>query len=91
MGRTIPSMRMLFNAEIARWRGFRMELSDEDKKLFDELMNDSKLYASASSCALRTSVFESLCMAIIQDHQRRLEGLAEQLEQLQIGEHNEKI
>jgi hypothetical protein len=82
---------MLLNEEISRWREFRKILSDDDKEVFDEVMNRSKLFASASSCALRTNVFESLCMAIILDHQRRLEKLATEFEQLHIGASNEKI
>ncbi|MFQ5969287.1 MAG: hypothetical protein ACE5J2_02170 [Nitrososphaerales archaeon] len=91
MGRTIPSFRMLINIEMARWKEFRNQLSSEDKTIFDELMNNSKLHSSASSCALRTNVFEGLCMAILLDHQRRLEALATELEQLHLGASNEKI
>ncbi len=91
MGRTIPSFRMPLNTEIERWRGFRNSLSKEDKAVFDELMNNSKLHSSASSCALRTNVFEALCMAIILDHQKRLETLATELEQLHLGDSNEEV
>lgn len=82
---------MLLNQEIMRWREFRSKLSSDDKKLFDELMNSSKLHSSASSCALRMSVFEALCMAIILDHQKRLENIATELEQLHLGDNNEEI
>lgn len=82
---------MLLNEEIMRWREFRSKLSNDDKKLFDELMNSSKLHSSASSCALRTNVFEALCMAIILDHQRRLENIAAELEQLHLGDKNEEV
>ncbi len=91
MGRTIPSFRMLLNAEIARWREFRNKLSGEDKIIFDELMNSSKLHSSASSCSLRTNVFEAMCMAIVMDHQKRLENLATELEQLHIGDGSEEV
>ncbi len=91
MGRTIPSFRMLLNTEIERWRGFRNNLSKDDKAAFDELMNNSKLHSSASSCALRTNVFEALCMSVILDHQRRLETLAAELEQLHLDDSNEEV
>ena len=91
MGRTIPSFRMLLNEEIARWREFRNGLSSEDRKVFDELMNASKLHSSASSCSLRTDVFEALCMAIVMDHQKRLENLATELEQLHLGDASEEV
>ena len=91
MGRTIPSFRMLLNAEIARWREFRSKLSKEDRKAFDELMNGSKLHSSAASCSLRTNVFEALCMAIILDRQKTLENIASKLESINIGEKNEEV
>ncbi|MFY3739809.1 MAG: hypothetical protein HMLIMOIP_000228 [Candidatus Nitrosomirales archaeon] len=91
MGRTIPSFRMLLNAEIARWREFRSKLSKEDRKAFDELMNSSKLHSSAASCSLRTNVFEALCMAIILDRQKTLENIASKLESINIGEKNEEV
>jgi hypothetical protein len=77
---------MLLNAEIVRWRDFRNGLSNDDKITFDELMNSSKLHSSASSCSLRTDVFEALCMAIIMNHQQKLEDLATELEQLHLGD-----
>lgn len=91
MGRTIPSFRMLLNEEIARWREFRNGLSSEERKIFDELMNGSKLHSSASSCALRMNLFEALCMAILMNHQKRLENIAAELEQLHRGDASEEI
>ena len=82
---------MLLNAEIVRWREFRSKLSNDDKIIFDELMNSSKLHSSASSCALRTNVFEALCMAIIMNHQQQLENLATELEQLHLGDGSEEV
>jgi hypothetical protein len=82
---------MLLNTEISRWREFRNKLPTEDKAMFDEFMNNSKLHSSASSCALRTNVFEGLCMAILLDHQRRLENLARELEQLHLGDRIEEV
>ncbi|MGH7908521.1 MAG: hypothetical protein ACRENW_01575 [Thermodesulfobacteriota bacterium] len=91
MGRTIPSFRMLLNAEIAKWREFRNKLPNNDKAEFDDLLHSSKLHSSASQCALRTNVFESLCMAIILNHQKRLEDIAARIEQMHIGDGNEEI
>ena len=82
---------MLLNAEMARWREFRNKLSGDDKIIFDELVNSSKLHSSASSCSLRTNVFEAMCMAITMDHQKRLENLATELEQLHLGDGSEEV
>jgi hypothetical protein len=82
---------MLLNAEIVRWREFRNGLSSDDKVIFDELMNSSKLHSSASSCSLRTDVFEAMCMAIIMNHQQKLEDLAMELEKLHLGDGSEEV
>jgi hypothetical protein len=82
---------MLLNEEIARWRDFRNGLSNDDKVIFDELMNSSKLHSSASSCSLRTDVFEAMCMAIIMNHQQKLEDLAMELEKLHLGDGSEEV
>lgn len=91
MGRTVPSFRILINEEIIRWRDFRSNLSNEERKVFDAMMNSSKAHASASSCALQTNVFQTLCISIILDHQNRLENIATIVEELHFGERNEEI
>lgn len=91
MGRTIPSFRMLLDAEIARWREFKNKLLTEDRATFDELMNSSKQYASASSCALKTNVFECLCMSVLLGCQKRIENLTAEIERLHASGDDEKI
>ena len=91
MGRTVPSFRILINEEIIRWRDFRSNLSNEERKVFDDMMNSSKAHASASSCALQINVFQTLCISIILDHQNRLENIATIVEELHFGERNEEI
>jgi hypothetical protein len=57
MGRTIPSWRMVVENEIGRMKKFRESLRLEDKLVFDDLLNQCKLYASAAS-ALASPVRE---------------------------------
>ncbi len=65
MGRTTPSFRMAEGQEISEWKDFRRTLPKRDRSLFDEMLGTSKLYASASSAAVRTSRFEGMAMALI--------------------------
>jgi hypothetical protein len=76
MGRTVPSFRMAEAQEIFEWRRFRKALPKKDRKAFDEMLNSSRLYASASSAAVRTSRFEGMAMAIAFHHFKALAGCA---------------
>ena len=55
MGRTTPSFRIAEAQEIEEWRHFRRALPKGDRPAFDEMLNAARLYASASSAAVRTS------------------------------------
>ena len=80
MGRTIPSYRMVLEREIAEWKRFGVALRQEDQKLFEEILNTCRLYASASGAATRPIVAEAMFMAILLHHQKMLNQLKEELE-----------
>jgi len=68
MGRTVPSFRIAEAQEFGEWKDFRKALPRREKCVFDEMLNASRLYTSASSAAVRTSRFEGMAMAIIFYH-----------------------
>ena len=72
MGRTIPSFRIAEAQEAAEWKSFRRALPRGDRVVFDEMLSSARLYASASSAAVRPSKFEGMTMAIIFHHYRTL-------------------
>src|SRR2546422_3620544 len=53
-GRTIPSWRMVVEAEIAKLRKFQEFLRTEDKLVFQDLLNQCKLYAPYASTMAST-------------------------------------
>ncbi|HYU88176.1 MAG TPA: hypothetical protein VEL52_05765 [Candidatus Bathyarchaeia archaeon] len=53
-GRTIPSWRMVVEAEIAKLRKFQEFLRTEDKLVFQDLLNQCKLYAPYASTMVST-------------------------------------
>ena len=53
-GRTIPSWRMVVEAEIAKLRKFQEFLRTEDKLVFQDLVNQCKLYAPYASTMVST-------------------------------------
>lgn len=72
MGRTIPSFRIAEAQKAAEWRAFRKALPKRDRTAFDDMLSSAKLYASASSAAVRTSRFEGMAMALVFHHYRML-------------------
>ena len=80
MGRTVPSFRMAQLSEFQRWRRFRKALLRSEREPFQEMLDEARFHISASSMAVRTSVFEGVFMAILLHHQRELEDLRRTME-----------
>jgi hypothetical protein len=79
MGRTIPSWRIVVEGEIERLKKFRDFLRLEDKQIFDDLLNQCKLYASAAS-SLASPVREvPLIISILFAHHKKLTELERRL------------
>ncbi len=53
-GRTIPSWRLVVEAEIAKLRKFQEFLRTDDKLVFQDLLNQCKLYAPYASTMVST-------------------------------------
>ena len=80
MGRTIPSWRMVVESEVEKLKKFRDSLRLEDKLIFEDLLNQCKLYASAAS-ALASPVKEMpLILSMLFAHHKRLTELEKKLQ-----------
>ena len=79
MGRTIPSWRMVVEAEVEKMRKFRDALRLDDKMIFEDLLNQCKLYASAAG-SLASPIKEiPLIMSILFAHHKKLTELEKRL------------
>jgi len=79
MGRTVPSWRMVAEAELEKMKKFRDSLRLEDKMIFEDLLNQCKVYASAAS-SLTSPVKEMpLIMSILFAHHKKLAELEKRL------------
>ncbi len=79
MGRTVPSWRMVAEAEVEKMRKFRDALRSDDKVIFEDLLNQCRLYASAAS-SLASPVKElPLIMSILFAHHKKLTELERRL------------
>jgi hypothetical protein len=74
MGRTIPSWRMIVEDELDKMMRFRQLLRTEDKVIFDDLMNQCRLYASyASSMASPVKEIPLIVSMLFGQHKRLME------------------
>jgi len=74
MGRTVPSWRIVVEQELAKMNKFKQFLRVEDRAIFEDLMNQCKLYASAAG-VLASSVkeFPLLLSMLFANHKRLTE------------------
>jgi hypothetical protein len=74
VGRTIPSWRMIVEVELGKLRRFREFLSVEDKAVFDDLLNQCRLYASyASTMASPFNETPRIISMLLAQHKRLIE------------------
>ena len=82
MGRTIPSWRIVVESEVEKLKKFQDSLRLEDKLIFEDLLNQCKLYASAAS-ALASPVKEMpLILSMLFAHHKRLTELEKRLQSI---------
>ncbi|MEJ2240567.1 MAG: hypothetical protein P8Y18_00260, partial [Candidatus Bathyarchaeota archaeon] len=65
MGKTVESYRIALDKEVQRWIGYARALRKNDRKIFEQLMDICRNYASASSNATRPVLIEPMIMSIV--------------------------
>ncbi len=82
LGRTVPSFRMVLEREIEKWQGFYRALRGDDKRAFEELMNECRCHASEAGAAVRPIVSEAMFMSILLSHQKTISQIQATLEKV---------
>ncbi len=72
MGRTIPAWRMVVEAELERMKNFQVFLRTEDQIIFEDMMNQCKLYASYASTLASPIKEVPLIISILFAHHKML-------------------
>ena len=80
MGKTVPSYRVALDHEIQRWNGFSTALRQDDRIVFEQLIDICKNYASAASNATRPVLFEAMAMTILLDQKKTINQLQKKLQ-----------
>ena len=80
MGRTIPSWRMVVEAEVEKLKRFQEFLRQEDKVIFGDMLNQCKLLASAASVMASPIKQVPLIISILFAHHKKLVELEKRIE-----------
>ena len=82
MGRTLPPFSQLIEAERRRWAPFRRALPKADQVIFDKLFDCAKLHVEAGVMVSRPWPFETIVLAVLLEHQKRIDQLRDKLHAL---------
>ena len=85
MGRTIPSWRVVVEEEIARMSRFRQFLRAEDRVVFDDLLAQCRLYASAAGVMASSIKEMPLLLSMIFAQHKRLAELEKRMRESSFG------
>jgi hypothetical protein len=67
-------------ARFGRWASFRRALPKADQALFDRLFDCAKRHVQAGVMLSRPWPFETIVMAVLLEHEKRIERILKQLE-----------
>lgn len=76
----MPSFRLALIEEEQEWKPFRNALDRRDRKEFDSMFADVRLYISACSYATRPIRVQPVLMALAFHHYKQLTRIAERME-----------
>ena len=79
MGRTIPSWRIIIEEEITRLSRSKQFLRPEDRAVFDDLLNQCKLYAPEAGVLASPVKEVPLLLSMIFAHHKKLTELEKRL------------
>jgi hypothetical protein len=82
MGKTLPPFSQLIEHERRRWAPFKRALPKADQSLFDRLFDCAKLHIQAGVMVSRPWPFETMVMAVLLEHEKRVEQAIKILEEL---------
>ncbi len=80
MGRTIPSWRMVVEAEVEKLKRFQEFLREEDRAVFEDMLNQCRLLASAASVMASPLKQVPLIISMLFAHHKKLVELEKRLE-----------
>ena len=71
MIRIVPAYRMTLESIIQSWSDYRRALPKDDREAFDEMANNARMHASASTYATFTDPVEGALLSILLEQLKR--------------------
>ena len=87
MGRTLPPYSQLIESERRRWAPFKRALPKADQATFDRLFDCAKLHVQARVIVSRPWPFETIVMAVLLEHEKRIEQPLAKLDDRRVAGH----
>jgi predicted membrane metal-binding protein len=75
MGRTVPTYRMTAEMMIDSWKDYRRALPQDDREVFDRMVNRIRMHASASTYAIFNDPFEGAVLSMLLEQEKELTKL----------------
>lgn len=79
MGKTLPPFSQLIEYERRRWAPFKRALPKKDQATFDRLFDCAKLHVQAGVMVSRPLALETIVLAVLLEHEKRVERLLAKL------------
>jgi hypothetical protein len=80
MGHPLPSFSRLIEQERRRWAPFRRAISQPDQEAFDSLFACVTRHLQADVYLSRPRTFEAIILAVLLEHEKRIERIPKQLD-----------
>jgi len=75
VGRTVPTYRMHLEGILSRWQDYRRALREEDRALFDKVVNGARQHASAAGYCAHLDPVETALLGMLIELQREVEQI----------------
>jgi hypothetical protein len=82
MGKTLPPFSQLIDAERRRWAPFKRALTKANQAAFDRLFDCAKLHIQAGVMVSRPWPFETIAIAVLLEHEKRINQLLDTHQEL---------
>lgn len=80
VGRTVPSYRLASEREKRKWKIFREQLDESERKMFDEMMSYTRLNNAAGVIACKPILIHPILMSIVFEHYKQLDTIQRSVE-----------
>lgn len=83
VGRTVPTYREVLKEEKKKWKEFKNSLKEEEREVFERLLEDCELHVSAGSQVKSPNPFREMVMSMLLEQQKEIRFIKKKLDRLE--------